>query len=342
MTKFLFLFLMAMGSFLQAAELSVGGEVNFFTKMTSKPTSKRGQVSFLLPSSLLNVDAEIDKQNSLFLEIQLSANRDNLNRKFQTELSKLFYQWISEEEEWFFRYGLFRNFINENESGLFDYDFFDELKTVARRFNYLPNSDLGLEIQYLFSPYFSFGVGVTNGEENKKEEDGAQKDSYAFLDYSDDTFNMALMYQKGAYDEYEKPFNIKERALFKVSWNFGLIKLGVEALSSKDAATGLSDYKRADGWDSTQFPEQVIEGQGYSAWLKLGIDEEDALVIKGDFFDPNKDQKEDEINSHQVMLDLKRRKRSMFVGYSFTTYGEKHSNYSPEKEFGFVGIRQIF
>lgn len=344
MTKFLFFgFIFVFNSLtIQAAQFDWGGEFNLFTKVTSKPTSKRGQVSFILPSTLLNVDAQADEKNSVFLELQLSANRDNLNRKFQTELTKLFYQWVSEENDFFIRYGLFRNFISENETEFYDFDFFDELKTVSRRFNYLPNSDLGLEVHYLFSSYLSVGMGVANGEENRKEEDGTQKDAYVVMDYADEDFNFGVMYLKGAYDEYEKPFNEKERSILKISWNFGLIKIGAEGLVAKDAATGISDYKRADGWDSTQFPEQVIQGQGYSVWLRLGVNEEDALVLKGDYFDPNKEQKDDEINSHQVLLDLKRKQRHLFFGYTFTSYGEKHSNYSPEKEFGFVGIRQIF
>lgn len=344
MTKLLFLtfILFFNGLIADASEFNWGGEFNIFTKATSKPTSKRGQVSFLLPSTLLNVDAQVDDKNSVFLEFQLSANRDNLNRKFQTELTKLFYQWISDDEDFFLRYGLLRNYISENETELYDLDFFDELKTVSRRFNYLPNSDLGMEVHYLLSNYLSFGLGVADGEENRKDEDGTQKDTYVMLDYSDADFNFGVMYLKGAYDEYEKPFNDKERTIVKISWNFGLIKIGAEGIATKDAATGISDYKRADGWDSTQFPEQIISGQGYSAWLKLGIDDEDALILKGDYLDPNKNQKDDEINSHQVVLDLKRKKRHFVMGYTFTAYGEKHSNYSPEKEFGFIGLRQIF
>lgn len=325
-----------------ASQVSLGGELNLFTKVSSKPTSKRGQIAFMMPSTLLNVGAEIDTQNSLFLELQLSANRDNLNRKFQTELSKVFYQWVSEDNDVFLRYGLFRNYISENNSEIYDYDFFDELKPVSRRYNYLSNSDAGFELHYVFSDYMSLGVGIANGEENKKEEDGNQKDSYIVFDYNDSTFSFAFMYQKGAYDEYEKPFNTKDRAIAKIGWNFGLIAFGFEGFRAQDAATGISDYKRADGWDSTQFPEQVITGEGYTGWLKLGITDEDALFLKGDFFDPNKDQKDDEISSHQVLLDVRRGLRSTLLGYSFSSYGEKHSKYSPEKEFGFIGIRQIF
>jgi hypothetical protein len=45
-------------------------------------------------------------------------------------MTKLFYQWVSEESDFFIRYGLFRNFISENETGLYDFDFFDELKKI--------------------------------------------------------------------------------------------------------------------------------------------------------------------------------------------------------------------
>jgi hypothetical protein len=324
------------------ATMDVGGEVNVFTKISSKPSAKRGQVAFVLPSTLLNVDATLDGQNSVFIELQLSSERDNFNQKLPADLAKVFYQWISEGQEVFFRYGLFRNFINENDSEIYNYDFFDELKMASRRFKYLPDADLGIEVHYLFSDFLSIGMGISNGEENKKEESGNQKDNYLVLDYNDSVFNLGIMYMDGSYDDYEKPFNLKERWIMKLGWNFGFLKMGLEALRTQDAAIGVSQYHRAEGWDSTAFPEQVISGEGGSLWLKFEVGEEKSLLFKGDFFDPNLSQKEDEIKSYQAFFEITKDARSGFLGYSFTSYGQNHSKYSPEKEFAFVGVRQLF
>ncbi|MCB0368447.1 MAG: hypothetical protein KDD45_03160, partial [Bdellovibrionales bacterium] len=73
----------------QKIDLQVGGELNIFTKLSSKPSSKRGQVAFVLPSTLLNIDGRIDDQNSLFIEYQVTQNRDSNSHKYQNELSKV-------------------------------------------------------------------------------------------------------------------------------------------------------------------------------------------------------------------------------------------------------------
>ncbi|MCK6599951.1 MAG: hypothetical protein L6Q37_16420, partial [Bdellovibrionaceae bacterium] len=236
-----------------------------------------------------------------------------------------------------------RNFFHEGESEHFNFEFFNELNSASRRFGYLATADLGVEWQYFLSSYLSTGVGVVNGEENRKEEDGNQKDAYFLLDFNDDFFRVAFLYLRGGYDEYEKPFNLKERLILKAGYSFDFFKLGMEVFSSQDPAIGISDYKRAEGWDSTQFPETIVNARGGSLWTIISFSDRHSLMLKADYLDPYTEQKQDEINSQQVVFSYGSHSLNRFlVGYSKTSYQENHSKYSPEVEFGFAGLRRSF
>lgn len=320
----------------------VEGEVDILTTVGSKPTSERGQVGFSVPSFKLSGEYLIEKNKTVFFEVQMAEHRDATTQKQQLELARALYQNVSDDGAWIFRYGLLRNAYLDDAILLLDYDIVPEFRGLAYRFNYLPETDLGAEVRYVPNRYLYFSLGLFNGEENTTKEGGADKDTYIGLNYHDSSFHLALLAIRGGYDEYEKPFNVKERNLARIAWRGQWLDLGFEGMTAKELSNAVIAYKRADGWDGSAFPEVVVNGTGVSGWLLLKFSEEAELLLRKDYLDPYKDQKKDEIDSENIGLILKDGYRSVIIGYTKTQYKELHSLTSPEKEYGFVGLRQLF
>jgi hypothetical protein len=320
----------------------VEGEVDVLTRIGSQPSSERGQVAFSVPSLKLSLDYLIEKNNSVYFQVQMAENRNKDSKKFLTELSRAYYQHLSDDDSWIFRYGLIKSDYLEDSELLLDYDLVPEFRAFANRYNYLPGADVGLEIRYVTSPYLDFSLGVFNGEENTTNEDGMHKDTYIGINYDDSSFHLALLAIRGAYDEYESPFNTKERNLVRVVWKGDLVELGVEGLTSKELSNATHAYGRAEGWDGTAYPETMVQAEGASVWLLFKIDSELQFLARKDYLDPYKDVKLDEIESENLGMIVKDKFRSWVFGYTKTVYKDLHSTKSPEKEFGFIGLRQIF
>lgn len=328
--------------FLKAEKLKVEGEIDIITKIGSKPTSERGQVAFSIPSFKLSADYLIEENKSVYFQLQMAENRNKDTKKQQVELSQAYYEFISDDESWIIRYGLVRSaYLNDNDWVL-DYDLVSDFRPLAYRYNYLPSSDLGLETRYLFSTYFDVSLGVFNGEENTGKEDGAQKDVYIGLNYDDSDFHVALLTIRGAYDEYEKPFNDKERNLARLVWKGSLFHLGFEGMTSKELSNATVAYKRAENWDGSLIPEVVVQGEALSGWILFKADEELEILFRKDYLDPYKEVKLNEIESENIALILKSGLRSILIGYTKTFYKELHSSQAQEREYSLIGLRQIF
>lgn len=318
------------------------GEIDIITRLGSKPTSERGQIAFSVPSLKLAGEYLLDRQNSVFFQVQMAKTRSRDSKKQQLDLTRAFYEWSAEDDSWIVRYGLIKSTYLDISEDLVDYDLISEYKTFANRYNYLPSADLGLEIHYVVNPYLDFSLGVFNGEENTQKEDGGQKDIYLTIAYDDPSFHLSALAIRGGYDEYEKPFNVKERNLARIAWKGSLFELGLEGLSAKELSNATVDYKRAETWDGGLYPEVVVQGQGASAWILMKVDAELEFLARKDFLDPYLEVAEDEIESENIAMILKYNFRYIILGYTKTYYRELHSSQSQEREFGFFGLRQIF
>lgn len=327
---------------LRAEGWQTEGEIDIITKVGSKPTAERGQVSFSLPSLKLAGEYSMNQRTSIFFQVQLAETRSVDSKKQQLDLVRAFYEWLSEDDSWIVRYGLIKNAYLDVSEDLLDYDLVPEFKTFSNRYRYLPSADLGMEIHYVATSDLEFSLGVFNGEENTQKEAGAQKDLYLSLIYDSSDFHFSILGVRGAYDEYEKPFNVKERDLASLVWKGTFVNVGVEGLRSKELSNATVAYKRAESWDGSLYPEVVAQGEGLSGWFLFKIDSELEFLYRKDYLDPYKDIKRDEINSENVALIVKDKLRSILVGYVKTVYSDLHSTQSPEKEFGFIGLRQIF
>lgn len=320
----------------------VEGEVDVLTRIGSQPSSERGQVAFSVPSLKLSADYLIEKNNSVYFQVQMAENRNKDTKKFQTELGRAYYQHLSDDDSWIFRYGLIKNaYLDDNEL-LLDSDLVPEFREFAYRYNYLPSADVGVEIRYVTSPYLDFSLSIYNGEENTTKEDGMHKDVYVGINYDDSSFHLALLAIRGAYDEYESPLNVKERNLARIVWKGSFLELGVEGLTSKELSNATQAYNRAEGWDGTAYSETMVQAEGVSTWLLFKIDSELQFLARKDYLDPYKEVKLDEIESENLALIVKDKFKSWVFGYTKTVYKELHSTKSPEKEYGFLGLRQIF
>ncbi len=318
------------------------GEIDLLAKVGSKPTSERGQVSFSVPSLKLSADYQMDPNASVYFQGQLADTRSKDSKKQQFDLVRAFYEWGSDDETWVVRYGLIKSTYLDTNENLLDYDLVPEFKAFANRYNYLPDADIGLEIHYVVSSYLDFSLGVFNGEENTQKEAGPEKDIYLTVVYDDSSFHFSALSIRGAYDEYEKPFNVKERDLARIVWKTSFVDIGFEALKSKELSNATVAYKRAESWDGSAYPEIVVLGQGLSGWLLLKVDSEMQFLLRKDYLDPYTDVKQDEIESINAVMILKDNLRSLLVGYTKTEYKELHSKQSPEREYAFIGLRQIF
>lgn len=327
---------------MNAENLQIEGEIDVLTRLGAQPTSERGQVAFSVPSLKLAADYLIEKRNSVYFQVQMSENRNKDTKKFLTELSRGYFQHLTDDDSWIIRYGLIKNAYLDDSELLLDYDVVPEFRAFAYRYNYLPAADLGLEVRYVPSSYFDISLGVFNGEENTNKEDGMNKDVYVGLNYDDSSFHFALLAIRGAYDEYEDPLNVKERSLARIAWKSTHVELGIEGLTSKELSNATVAYNRAEGWDGSAYPEVLVHGEGVSGWLLFKIDEELQFLARKDYLDPYKAVKLDEIESENLAMILKSKLRSLIFGYTKTVYKDLHSTKSPEKEFGFIGLRQIF
>lgn len=326
----------------EAKNWDIEGEVDIVTKIGSKPTSERGQVAFTIPSLKLAADYLIEKNQSVYFQVQLSENRDKETKKLQTELSRAYYQYLTEDDSWIIRYGLIKNAYLDDNERLLDYDVVPEFRAFAYRYNYLPVADMGLEVRYVPSSYFDVSVGVFNGEENTSKEDGVNKDLYVGLNYDDSSFHFAFLAIRGDYDEYEKPFNVKQRNLARIAWKGSLVEVGMEGLTSTEVSNATVAYKRAEGWDGSAYPEMLVQAEGLSSWLLFKVDDKLAILARKDYLDPYSEVKMDEIESENLAIILKEKWRSLILGYTKTAYKDRHSTQSAEKEYAFVGLRQIF
>ena len=318
------------------------GEIDVLTKVGSKPTSERGQVSFSVPSLKLATEFQLDSNASVYFQGQLAESRGKDTKKQQFDLVRAFYEWGSDDDTWLVRYGLIKSTYLDTNENLLDYDLVPEFKAFANRYNYLPDADIGFEIHYVVSSYLDFSLGVFNGEENTQKEAGPEKDIYLTVVYDDSSFHFSALSIRGAYDEYEKPFNVKERDLARIVWKASYVDIGFEALKSKELSMAAVAYKRGESWDGSLYPETVVKAQGFSGWLLLKVDSELQFLLRKDYLDPYTEVKEDEIESENVALILKDNLRSLLIGYTKTDYKERHSTQSPEREYAFVGLRQIF
>lgn len=300
-----------------------------FLKVSSLPTSQKGQVSFEDPYVRAAFEVENFDNQSLLLALRAADNRDATSKKFQLESEKLVGQVkLLDDESLVIQMGLIGNPWNESSKKIWDYSFWGyRSRSLLERYKYIPTADLGLNVDWEFSDPVGLSFSVSNGEANQQSEAGPRKAVQLILWGQAEWGTCGLGYVRGAYDDFDSTVNLQERTLLRTTFSFSSTTLSLEAFRSKDVSGVFSTYRIAENVDLSSLTSvQSIQGEGGSLVLVFKINEKWTGRLREDYVQPTRDIPDKDIHAHMIGLSRQVTDQLSLAGlYSRTDLGENHS-----------------
>ncbi len=337
-----------MGSFAFGAEEASRFEANGAAVLGGdfifKPTSREGEVSFLVRKLEAGLLANVDKQGQFELKFTSADERTPKaeTKKFLVLLEKAQLGLFSSVGT--FSMGLVGHPWSDRQSKYIDFEFWgDSSKPMSARFKYIGDSDLGLTWKREFDNGGQVQLAALNGEENRKDEEGARKDLMLVWDQPIANGGIGLGVSYGGYDGYS-PASEKVRILARGHAPWGRTRFGFEALWAQDSADAATTLSLAEGVQlSSDLPGQRTTAVGESLWWLYELSDREKIFFRLDDLNPSREIPEKGLRVYQAAYSFQYSDSVILaLFYDQLEKQAKHSTSSPKSEKAGVTAKVSF
>jgi hypothetical protein len=222
-------------------------------------------------------------------------------------------------------------------------DFFgDSGKSLARRYGIVSDGDLGYQGAWAVSENGVLTLGLVNGEENKTQETGPNKEAFFGGFFRSKGFAANFWLSVGRVDQIEDSVSAKNRALVRLEKEWGRLSLGVEGLYAQDPSLDLESNLRLESIMFTELSDvKTISTTGGRIEMSYELSARESFVARADYLRPQWERKK--IQSGELAW-LKKESANMSWGmfYEKTEFGAQHSSQSKVRELARLGLKVGF
>ena len=325
-------------------EFKLNGELDFFYELGHRPTSIQGRTAFDFALLQLSPEIKLDEDLSIAFRFVLAEERSATEKNYLNQVQNAFIRYQdSRFKKLKHELGLIRSAWIVNEGSASQFDFFgDSSRSLARRYGLQSEGDLGYQARYQQNEKWEFIFGVSNGEENAKDEQGPNKQSFFGAFFNGEKMNFNFWLSSGRVDRYDSQVNEKNRALLRFEYRLGRLVAALEGAYAKDPSQDLEDKGHLDGITFTELTTvREIETTGGRIDLMYDLSDKQRFLIRHDQLTPQWKRKE--IRSSELGW-IKRESARMVWGVFLekTEFGAQHSSQSKLRERARLGIEIAF
>ncbi len=316
------------------------GDADFFLEMAHLPTSEQGQSRFdfsllqLSPTLVLNPDL------ALHFRFVLADERSSKLKNYMNEVQDAYIEYQDPREKKLRHdFGLIRNAWLTTEGFAGEMDFFGVTgRSLVRRYQLMGEGDLGYQALYQPSENGLWALGFVNGEENKSDEKGPNKETYLMGLYQFCDFRIQSWLSYGRVDRLDSSINERLQLLLRIEKTWGRFQVGLEGLSTQDPSVDLESEGRLQGITFTELatPRQIWT-RGGRMEVAYRLNESQDLMVRYDYLVPQWESKR--VVSFETSW-IKKESDLMRWGlfYEDTLLGSQHSSQSKRQEWVRIGL----
>lgn len=316
-------------------EWRMGLRTEFFFEASNRPTSKEGQTEFRFADLELNPKAQFNEEISTFFKLAMS---ERLSQEYTTELENAYVQFRAKgSSNWIHEVGIIQPLWHRYEGLVGEVDIFGRVsQSLARRYNFLQDGDLGYQGRYNSSSESFWTFGVVNGEENNSNEVGASKEAFVGYVYHGERQLAGLWLSHGEVDVVDDSIAGRSRALLRYQLRLGRLVVGLEGLWARDPDADFQINERAEGM-TFENPDQSITTTAGRVDLYYDLNDKQQILIRYDHLRP--ELKNKDISSWTTGW-FKREKPYFSWGlfYENTLLGLEHSAQARQRENVKLGL----
>ena len=322
----------------------MGAEAYFFLELAHMPSSVKGQTRFDIGLLQASPEIMIDENLALLLRFVLAEERSGTENNYLNELQNAFVRYRDIRFKGLtHELGLVRSawIISENSASELDF-FGDSGRSLARRYKMIGEGELGYQARYQQDDKIEWVLGFGNGEENKQEEQGPNKEAVLGTFYRHQDLVLQLWISTGRVDRLDSKLNEKNRVFVRAHEKWGRFSLGIEGVYAQDPSMDLETYGRLEGITFTELlqPQEI---KTYGGRMNLGYDlsEKQRFILRFDQITPLSAKKR--IQSFGAAW-TQRESQNMVWGlfYEKTEFGAQHSTRSKLRELARLGLEIAF
>lgn len=322
----------------------LGGDADFFAELAHMPTSVQGQTRFDFALLQISPEVKVDEDLSLAFRFVLAEERSATEKNYLNQLQNGFiryhdhlYRSLQHE------IGLYRSawITEEGNSGQLDF-FGDSGKSLARRYGFVAEGELGYQARFQQNDQWLWVLGMGNGEENKSDEQGPNKEVFLGAFYKTSSVIWQLGLSSGRVDRIDTKISEKNRIYLRVEKTLGRFTLGVEGLYAQDPSLDLENNGRLEGITFTELTDPAeVKTYGGRANLTYDLSDRQKLVLRGDQVTSKNEKKR--IQSMEVAWTKQESERMKWgLFYERTDFGAQHSSQAKVRELGRLGLEVRF
>lgn len=325
-------------------EFQIGAEANFFLELAHSPSSVQGQSRFDFALLQISPEIKVDEKVALYFRFVLAEERSTSEKNYLTELQNAFIRYRDlNHEYWIHELGLIRSAWHNVETEIHDLDFFgDPGRSLARRYGLVAEGDLGYQGHYKKNDKRSWVFGITNGEENKENEKGPNKEVFVGHFFQQQDLIIRIWGSAGRVDRIDTELSDKQRIFLAFQKRFGRSTLGVEGVYAKDSSLDLEANGRFEGITFTELLQpREINTSGYRLDLGYDLSSTQKVILRFDEIRPGSNSKK--LQSFETAW-IKKESSNLIWGLFIekTEFGAQHSSQSRQRERARLGIEIVF
>lgn len=325
-------------------EVKLGGEADFFVELAHMPSSVQGQSRFDFALLQVSPEVKVDEDIALAFRFVLTEERSSSEKNYLNQLQNGFiryhdhlYRALTHE------LGLFRSaWITESrQSGELDF-FGDSGRSLTRRYGFVAEGELGYQARYQQNDQWLWVLNFSNGEENKSEEKGPNKEVFLGSFYKTANMTWQLGVSAGRVDRIDSEINEKNRVYLRFEKSLGRFDVGLEGLYAQDPSLDLENNNRLEGITFVELADpKEIKTYGGRLDISYALSEKQKLFLRVDQVTPKSEKKRiQSLEAAWTKQESERMKWGLF--YERTDLGAQHSPQSKVRELGRLGLEVKF
>ncbi len=325
-------------------KFKISAEADFFFELAHMPASVRGQSRFDIALLQISPEIFVNEKLGLHFRFVLAEERSATEKNYLNELQNGFVRYVDPQFSGLtHELGLIRLAWISSEESAGELDFFgDSGKSLSRRYGLVAEGELGYQGHFKLSEHVDWVFGFGNGEENKEEEQGPNKEAFLGSFYKKNDLVVQLWLSSGRVDDIDTKINQKNRTIIRLQETWGRFSMALEGFHAQDSSIDLANQGRLEGITFTELisPQEITTSGGR---IELGYDlsDQQKALIRLDQITPESEKKS--IRSMQTAW-TKRESPNMIWGiyYERTDFGAQHSSLSRVRELGRLGLEIAF
>lgn len=264
------------------SNFELAGQLQILTSLNTLPTSKQGQSAFSIPSLRFEALKSLSRDIDFNMQIEGAEHRDSTHKEFQWNLKQAYLSYQMNEGEQDLIYGLIPNWFYTSGKELWPFQVWSTKSQLGpQRFGLIPESDLGLLWTHaLGGDKEEWGIQLSNGEGQKEDENGPQKELALFTRQEVGPLVDVLAYASYAkYGNVTAEFDQKVRFILDVLYEKERIKSNLILFYASTPADVIRSQKLLDEVDVLAKSGSLLSSYGAQWALQYHWAEDSSLLL---------------------------------------------------------------